>query len=81
MKLMGNCDLGNQTAAKAIAKWQETEHLLYIIWGGEEINLRIRFLTILVVFICPLRYRHKCKFTNLFCEIFFLLIFLIENYC
>lgn len=75
---MGICQI-DQTAAKTITKWQETGHLLYIICGGEETNLRIRFLTILEVFICPLRYRRRCKFTNLFSEIFFLFIFLMEN--
>lgn len=67
----------DQAAAKSITKWQEIGHLFCIIWGGEETNLRIRFLTILTVFICPLRYRHRCKFTNLFSEIFFLFHFLI----
>lgn len=75
---MGICQI-DQTAAKTITKWQETGHLLYIIWGREETNLIIRFLTILEVFICPLIYRCRCKFTNLLSEIFFMFIFLIEN--
>lgn len=53
---MAICQI-DQTAAKTITKWQETGYLLYIIWAGEETNLSIRFLTILAVFICPLRYR------------------------
>lgn len=68
----------DQTAAKTITKWQEAGHLLYIIWGGEETNLRVRFLTILAVFICPLRYRHM-QIHKLFSEIFFLSIFMIGN--